>query len=293
MILLTQFPKATKGETHRGEHLFFDFNQFSKYIKRLASEHIPGSKTQAKYKCKQFSACHCKDRSRLLRSHPVSSLLVIDFDCKPGNTVDMTAALSRYEGRRLLYTTPSHEADVPRFRICVPLTRTIDTKAEWRRMAGFFIEHYFREEIEVVDKPCCLDMVHLWKSPCNGATVLSVDGTPYEPYIPPAPPVKPAPDLTDMLTYPEGNKRAVRYVKATIAGVIEELTSAVEGKRNYAINYAGYGLGKLIHTGLLNEDEILSIVSHTNSFIQIAEEDGLQSALATLRSGIEGGKRKG
>lgn len=293
MILLTEFQKAVKGEPHLGKHLFFDFRQFGSYIKAIAAQQIEGSKARAKALTAQFAACQCQDKSRRLNSKPISTLLVIDFDCQPGNLIDMTRAFSRYDGRRLLYTTPSHEAAVPRFRICIPLSRTIGCKVEWKRMASFFIEHYFQEELPAIDKMASCSIVHLWKAPCNSALVLAVDGTPYEPYIPPAPPVPPALDLKDMLTYPEGKTRAERYVIATIENVQQQLQSAPDGHRNHAINSAGHGLGKLIPSGLLTEQEVISIIVQSATFIQIAEEDGLTQAKATMRSGIEAGKRKG
>lgn len=300
MILITEFSKAIKGEKHVGKHRSFDFDEFHAFLKMMAAETFEGTKAQVKDKAREFTACQCKDGSRRLLSYPVSTMLVIDFDCNPDSVVDMVKVFSRYSGRRLLYTTPSHETMVPRFRICIPLSRTVIDRDEWKRMAGFFIDHYYDKETEVrdgkgnscIDRMASCSMVHLWKAPCNDATVMAVDGKAYEPYIPPAPALPPAIDLSDMITYPEGKLRAVNYVKAAIRNVQDELNSVGEGYRNQAINSAAHGLARFIASGLLNEAEIENIIINTGAFMQIAEEDGLNTAKSTLRSGLQAGKRK-
>ena len=281
-----------KHQLHKyGEHRTLDFKELSAFMVSQSTNKVDGSVEDVKANVEGFTACHCRNSRRSLAFSPESNLMVLDFDCKKKTKVNMKSVWERYEGARILYTTPSHTHDAPRFRLLIPLSRPIDNKPDYRAMAKYFITRYFKEEAPEIDK-ASLNLVMLWALPCNGAKVSASCGDPYIVFVPPPEPVPTY--KTSEYTYDStGRDRAKNYVMTTIQNVREQLNSTGAGNRNRTVNGAGYSLGRLIPSGMLTEGEAISVIADSVCFQSLAHDDGLESAKKSMMSGIVTGKQMG
>jgi putative DNA primase/helicase len=85
--------------------------------------------------------------------------------------------------------------------------------------------------------------------------------------------------------------RELSYAEAALQGCQEELAVAAPGGRNELANKLAFRMGRMIARGWIGraevEDALLSAMQ-ANGYI---DEDGLRSAKATLRSGLDAGER--
>lgn len=76
-----------------------------------------------------------------------------------------------------------------------------------------------------------------------------------------------------------------RYVTAAFERAVERVRAAAEGGRNDTLNQEAYGLGRLLHTGLLAESRIVTALAEASAACGLPPGE----AAATIRSGLRAG----
>ena len=82
------------------------------------------------------------------------------------------------------------------------------------------------------------------------------------------------------------------YAEAALKGCAAELAGTARGGRNEAANKTAFRLGRMIARGWLDRLEVeaaLLEAMHANGYV---DDDGIQSAEATLRSGLDAGEQE-
>jgi len=91
---------------------------------------------------------------------------------------------------------------------------------------------------------------------------------------------------------PNNDARVEAYVSQAIEAEARTVAQTLEGGRNNALNAAAFSLGQLVGGGLITEADVRAVLmpaAHANGLIR---DDGLNSVIASIRSGIRGGIQK-
>ena len=93
-------------------------------------------------------------------------------------------------------------------------------------------------------------------------------------------------------SYGEGGYRERQYAKATLDGCVAELSNSAPGGRNDALNKAAFRLGSMIARDWIPRDTVEKRLYDAAILNGSVEDDGSDAALATIKSGIEAGKKE-
>jgi predicted P-loop ATPase len=225
--------------------------------------------------------------------------LVLDYEAQgdqaPTSLDDAAALWGRWHG--WIHTTHSHTPDVPRFRVVLPLSRSVtpeEFRLVWRWAAvrclevGHAIDEACRDASRLwllpVVRPGALAEYRL--QPLGGeAGWLDVETVLQEQRRAEAPPPPPPPRARRETT---GDDGAARYVRKALEGALDDIRRAPKGTRHNTIRSRAYHLGGLIHTGAITADEI---ERELMAEAQRCGWDNLDKTRATVRYQIEAGRR--
>jgi replicative DNA helicase len=198
--------------------------------------------------------------------------LVLDYEVPEDAPADLVAttpdeACDLWAGcAGLLHTSYSHTPDDPRFRLVLPLNRTV-TPAEYAQVWRW-AAHGLSVSGHSIDVGC-KDPSRLWFLPVvrpgGRATYevrvleggfLDVDAilaeqSGREAELPPPAPLPPMPRTLPTLT--EGEQR---FAQKALEGALDDLRSAGKGSRHNTIRVKAYHLAGLIHTGAFTATEL-------------------------------------
>lgn len=224
--------------------------------------------------------------------------LVLDYEAQgdqtPTSLDDAAALWSGCHG--WIHTTHSHTPETPRFRVVIPLSRSVT--AEEYRLVWRWAATRCHSAGHGIDE-ACRDASRLWLLPVvrPGALAeyrlqplageegwLDVDAVLEEQRradAPPPPAVRERREAT-------GEDGAARYVRKALEGALDDLRRAPKGTRHHAIRSRAYHLGGLIHTGAIDAVEI---ERELMGEAQRCGWDNLDKTRATVRYQIEAGAR--
>jgi len=90
----------------------------------------------------------------------------------------------------------------------------------------------------------------------------------------------------------EGGYRERRYAKVALDGCAAELANNPPGARNDALNQAAFRLGTMIARDWIPRDTVEQVLYDAATRNGYIRDDGSHAALATIKSGIEAGKKE-
>jgi hypothetical protein len=96
---------------------------------------------------------------------------------------------------------------------------------------------------------------------------------------------------------PKGSRPVQRsgsspYVQAAVDGELEQLAASSSGSRNDSLNRASFALGQWTGAGHLPEGEAETLLFQAAQACGLVADDGKNSVLKSMRSGLEAGKQK-
>jgi P4 family phage/plasmid primase-like protien len=216
------------------------------------------------------------------------SCFVLDFD-DGTNPLDATRALDEAGYCYIIYTTYSHTREHPKFRVVVPLARPIagkDWPDFWLRAAMHFgrgeADKSAKDASRIYYLPSCTPEgeAEAYSFYFPGTRLLHPDDVP----------AAPQPELKSV-TRPKVPATAADnlrpYVIAAFSREVEAVRNAPNGHRNSTLNKAAYSLGQIVAVGELTEEQTFAALTDAALTAGLPESE----ARATIRSGIEGGKK--
>ena len=81
------------------------------------------------------------------------------------------------------------------------------------------------------------------------------------------------------------------YIEATLNGAHDDVVGAPKGKRNEQLNDSSMWLGHFVGGGVLDERKVIDTLMDACATSGLLADDGKHQCLATIRSGLEAGKR--
>jgi predicted P-loop ATPase len=224
--------------------------------------------------------------------------LVLDYEATEGQlpTDPSEAAALWGQVRGWLHTTYSHTPETPRFRVVVPLSRTVDAAEHavlWRWAATRCAEagHQIDESCRDASRFWFLPAVRPGRGaeyvmlPLDGEAWLDVDAVLQEQRAAEAPP--PAPKRQARASQPD-ETGAARFVRKALDGALDDLRRAPKGTRHNTIRVKAYHLAAYIHTGAIDAD---TIERELMAVATAARWENLDKTRATVRHQIQAGSR--
>lgn len=92
-------------------------------------------------------------------------------------------------------------------------------------------------------------------------------------------------------TYTTRPTGVAKYVLAALDREAEAVASAAKGTRNNTLNDAAFACGQLVHAGVISEHDVEARLLDAAAACGLVADDGERAVLATIRSGLEAGKR--
>lgn len=120
------------------------------------------------------------------------------------------------------------------------------------------------------------------------AEVLS--GKPTSPPETPANP--PSSALPRVISSPPSERRLSAYVEAGVDAELAKVRGAGKGGRNNALNEAAFALGQMAGADWISESAAASWLEGAAHDCGLAKDDGIGQVRATIRSGLQAGRRK-
>jgi Bifunctional DNA primase/polymerase, N-terminal/Family of unknown function (DUF5906) len=90
----------------------------------------------------------------------------------------------------------------------------------------------------------------------------------------------------------QGVHRGGGYIEAALRGEYDEVVRTPEGRRNHQLNDSSLKLGHYVGGGVLDENKAIDEMMKAAQTSGLLAEDGKAQCLATIRSGLDAGKRE-
>lgn len=194
----------------------------------------------------------------------------------------------------ILYTSPSHTPEAPRWRVLCPTSEPLPPAERARllaRLNGLFVGALSRESWTLSQS---YYYGAVGEAPHHA--VVAIDGRPInlaheldaQAIGKPEPP-KPDPATYNYQPRPLSDGSATRYGRQALENECNAIANAVDGGKHYAVNKAAYSIGGLVSAGEIDEGFAFGSLSDALATIRGRCED-FAAAERTLRKAFEDGK---
>jgi hypothetical protein len=183
------------------------------------------------------------------------------------------------------HTTWSHTSEAPRWRVIVPLARSVPV-AEWTD-----VWRRARAALCPEADPSCKDPSRQYYLPsCPAVSTPEIKRHPGEllelrtlPVLPPEHRPRSAPHSARIAV--GDDRRSQAYMQK----VVDNLASAAPGRRNAALNGAAWTLGRWVAAGALEQADVEDALYAAAERNGLVADDGQRQTWATIRSGLSKG----
>ena len=266
----------------QGTRASVSWENFTNSMRSFAAQ-----KQTRKTACQQISGNTFKDNIRRKVNAEFVNIAFIDVDNKDieeDQRLSMESAMQLLQGiMSLLVTSWSHKQEDPRFRVMLPLAEPVPAK-KFRPVMYDIFQRLFKGS-EGVDPASYKNVALPYYLPSNNAGVLEVRGDLWFPreMEPPAKKV----DMGEVSYIGMAGMSA--YLQAVVKNNQNDIRSAGTAGRNNALNRAAYSMGRIVGAGLLTIQEVTEILKNEAIACGLMSEDGKQSIMATMESGLKSG----
>jgi hypothetical protein len=231
-----------------------------------------------------------RNNANVLQIHGVEA----DYD---GEQITVDRARAIIQNARLaavLYTSPSHTADTPRWRVLCPTSAPLQPDARAHlvaRLNGLFVGALAAESFTLSQSyffgSLTTSTAHQVVT-IEGRFIDAADDLDAEAVGKPKPPVSSEP-IARTFTAPPHNGGSAYGLEA-LARECGAIRSAYEGSKHHALNKAAYSIGGLVSAGELTEGAAFSELSAALNDIRTQCKD-FRAAQNTLRKSFDDGRR--
>lgn len=194
----------------------------------------------------------------------------------------------------ILYTSPSHTPQAPRWRVLCPTSEALPPAERARllaRLNGLFVGALSRESFTLSQS---YYYGAIGEAPHH--VVVAIDGRPIDlaheldaQAIGRPEPPKPPPASVNYQPHALGDGTATRYARKALENECSAIVNAPDGGKHHALNKAAYSIGGLVTAGEIDEGYALGSLADALGAIRHRCED-FAAAERTLRQAFEDGK---